>query len=134
MALVPWSDKYKVGIRVIDNDHRELFDVVNGIAEDVQQNRGGLVIAGKLAVLVRHSVEHFPAEERFMEQAKYPGLARQVAAHERFIRTLRSFQEQCQTDPDLFDGDKVLSFLKNWLLTHVLKDDLEMVPYLRGEK
>lgn len=123
-----------MGIRVIDNDHRELFEIINGIAAAVMGRHAPGVVAGRLDRLMRHSREHFPIEERFMEQAKFPGLAEQKADHERFIRTLQGFQERCAKDTEGLDTDRLLAFLKDWVTTHVLKHDIAMIPYLKGER
>ena len=54
--------------------------------------------------------------------------------HERFVRTLQAFQEFCYEAPDRLDTNKLLAFLNNWVTDHVLKLDIEIIPYLRGEK
>ena len=37
MNLFEWSQDYAVGIRLIDNDHRGLFETINALHEAVQQ-------------------------------------------------------------------------------------------------
>ena len=48
MALLTWSDDYKVNIRVIDNEHRALFDMVNVIDDAVQKGDAEAAIAAGL--------------------------------------------------------------------------------------
>src|SRR3990172_5523835 len=75
VSLVRWSNAYRVGLRVIDNDHQELFEIINGIAAAVMQRHAPGVVAGRLERLMRHAREHFPVEENFMVQAQFPGLS-----------------------------------------------------------
>lgn len=134
MTFFPWSDDYKVNIRVIDNEHRALFDLVNALHLEISQGKGEQVIGSTLSALIRHVGEHFPNEERYMEQCGFPGLRRHVSEHERFAQTVRRFKQQFDDNPDRLNTDSLLNTLKNWITGHVLKSDREMIPYLRGEK
>lgn len=51
MTFLPSSDDYKVNIRVIDNEHRELFDLVNTLHEEFSQGKGDRVIGSTLNAL-----------------------------------------------------------------------------------
>ena len=40
MAPIEWTDEYKVGVREIDDQHRQLVDIVNKFEEAVLRGRG----------------------------------------------------------------------------------------------
>jgi|TARA_B100000315_G_scaffold234132_1_gene247877 hemerythrin len=134
MTFLPWSDDYKVNIRVIDNEHRALFDLVNALHQEISHGKGEQIIGSTLGALIRYTDEHLSNEEKYMRQCGFPGLARHVTEHERFAQTVRRYKQQFDADPDSLNTDNLLNTLKNWITSHVLKSDQEMAPYLRGEK
>ena len=133
MAFLEWSDEYKVNIRVIDNEHRALFAMVNALHEAVQKGTAEAAIAATLDALLRYTREHFPGEERYIAQSGYPGLARHQAEHEKFKRTIDRYKTQHDDNPERFDADTLLNYLKGWITGHVLRSDKEIAPYLRGD-
>ena len=134
MTFLPWSDDYKVNIRVIDNEHRQLFDLVNTLHQEISQGKGDRVIGNTLSALIVHIGEHFPTEKKHMRQCGFPGLKSHVAEHERFARTVQRYKQQFDDNPDRLNTDSLLNTLKNWITDHILKSDMEMIPYLRGDK
>ena len=54
MAFLEWSDEYKVNIRVIDNEHRALFAMVNALHEAVQKGTAEAAIAATLDAFMMH--------------------------------------------------------------------------------
>ena len=62
MNLFEWSQDYAVGIRLIDNDHRGLFETINALHEAVQQESGEAEIGNTLNALIRYVQEHFTRE------------------------------------------------------------------------
>ena len=51
-----------------------------------------------------------------------------------FAQTVRRYKQRFDADPDRLNTDSLLNTLKNRITGHTLKSDLEMIPYLRGEK
>jgi hemerythrin len=134
MAILTWSDEYKVNIRVIDDEHRALFDLVNSIDDGARRGDGGKTIASGLAALLRYARDHFPDEEKFITQSGYPRLTHHAAEHEKFTRTITRHKERFESDPEGFDVDAFLTYLAGWVSGHVLHADKEIAPYLKGEK
>lgn len=133
MALLTWSDDYKVNIRVIDNEHRALFDMVNAIDDAVQKGDAEAAIAAGLKALLRYAHEHFPDEERFIAQSGYPKLAQHKAEHDKFTHAINRYKDQFENTPDRFDSAAFLKYLAGWISGHVLHADKDIAPYLRGE-
>ena len=134
MTFLPWSDEYRVGIRVIDNDHRALFDLINALHDNIQRGEGELITGSTLTALIRYVGKHFPNEERYMKQCGYPDYTRHAAEHENFAQTVRHYKKLFDENPRRMNTDNLFNLLKNWVTTHILEADMKMVPYLRGEK
>ncbi len=133
-GFMSWSDRFRVGVRAIDNDHRQLFSIVNNYHEAVQGKRPQAAIASTFTALENYAEEHFSREEGYMETANYPELGVHKLEHEDLLEALSEHKRKFQSAPANFDHAEFLAFLKKWLTEHILMEDKRYVPYLRGEK
>ena len=122
---VHWEAALSVGIDVIDEHHRYLFDLTNDLFEVVSQKRGAREVARVLKALDQYARVHFRAEERMMAHCAYAGLGRQESQHEAFERRLRGFYEAMHDNPLTAQFD-VLVYLRDWLFDHILREDAQL--------
>lgn len=124
-----FSDEYLTGIGIIDDEHRQLFALVNEVHALVNDE----FIFDKYDEIMRILTElknytemHFHDEEAYMEQIHYADLDAQRRAHNAFIEKLVdiNFEELESLDNNqqeyLLD---ILDFLAKWLVNHILKMD-----------
>ncbi|MEQ1630208.1 MAG: bacteriohemerythrin, partial [Gallionella sp.] len=78
-----WSEKYSVNIKAIDEQHKELVNILNRLFVAVSKREGDLVIAAILDALINYTQTHFALEERLMSQAKYKDLVPHIAEHKK---------------------------------------------------
>lgn len=119
---VRWEDRLSVGIDVIDEHHRYLFDLTNDLFEIVSQKRGAREVARVLKALSLYVRIHLRAEERMMEHYGYAGLAAQLDQHHVFEIRLQAFYDELHDNP-LTAQFEVLIYLRNWLIQHILHED-----------
>ncbi len=81
------------------------------------------------ADLLYRTVTHFDREESVMEESFYPGTARHRSVHDRLVRDLVRFQGKYKSGG--VDAREVGTFLLDWLLEHILQDDIYATPYFR---
>ena len=122
---VQWSDELSVGIDVIDEHHRYLFDLTNDLFEVVANKRGAREVARVLKALDQYAQIHFAAEERMMTHYGYAELGRQQHQHGRFQETLRQFAADLHNNP-LTVQFEVLNYLRRWLVQHILHEDTQL--------
>jgi hemerythrin len=129
--FVEWNDKYSVGIRPIDDQHRELIRLTNELyqgclaGDDTARDFFFTAIRGAMDY-VKH---HFSAEEKILENIRYPHLGEHRKQHEDFVRKMvtdvQSFQEGRKFIPNIF-----VRFLKDWILSHIAIDDAQYAAYI----
>jgi hemerythrin len=130
--MIAWDDKFLMNCETIDNQHKDLVDMINELIRGC--NRGAAAADVAFLKTIRKAVEyaqtHFVTEEKYMQQVNYPDFAAHKKEHEAFIaemvKQLKAFEES-QSDPGMLIG-----FLKNWLLNHIAVTDKKYVPYLAG--
>jgi hemerythrin-like metal-binding protein len=129
---VQWSDDLSVGIDVIDEHHRYLFDLTNDLFEVVSRKLGSREVARVLKALDQYARIHFRAEERMMAHHGYAGLDRQHHQHHRFEEKLREFQEELHDTPLTAQFD-VLIYLRGWLVQHIVHEDAQLQALVSGQ-
>ncbi len=127
-----WSDEYSVGIRSIDMDHQGLFIEMNDLKDAVEHNRGDRIIGNTIDNLVRYVHDHFEREERMMRVYRYPGYRRHKEAHDKLAGQVYAIQKLYDCDASTVDLDKMVEFLRGWLMRHILGSDMDYAPYLKG--
>jgi len=98
VVLVPaivWKDEYSVGVKVIDDQHKELFRRVNKLFDDVSRGNVTTVLE-TLDFLNSYVIYHFSAEEQLMAKANYPELESHKNEHEWFKSEILSIREQVE--------------------------------------
>ncbi|MFC2741237.1 MAG: bacteriohemerythrin, partial [Selenomonas sp.] len=127
-----FTDEFRTQIPLVDKEHETLFDLVRqtyNLVHDefcVDKFDGIVEIIEELR---NYTIKHFADEERYMKSIDYDGLPEQVAAHTAFVEKLNNIDLD-EIDRDQEDAlDKLIKFLLNWLVQHILKVDKKM-PYI----
>ncbi|HLP99119.1 MAG TPA: bacteriohemerythrin [Sideroxyarcus sp.] len=113
-----WSSEYSVNIKTIDDQHRELVNILNRLFVAVSKREGDKAIAGILDALVSYTQTHFALEERLMRQAKYKDIVPHMEEHRKLLEQLDQLAKKhlLEEKPIYFE---MLSFLKTWLKEHI---------------
>jgi hemerythrin len=128
-VLVEWEDRYSVGIPFVDDQHRELIRLTNELYKGCL---GGEEVArAYFMTAVKGTVDyvkyHFSAEEKLLENVKFPEFAEHKRQHEGFVKQVledvQSFQEGKKVVPNVF-----VRFLKDWILSHIAVLDEDTLP------
>jgi hemerythrin len=113
-----WSQDYSVNIKAIDDQHRELVNILNRLFVAVSKREGDKAIAGILDALVSYTQTHFALEERLMRQAKYKDLEPHMEEHRKLLEQLDQLCKKHLVEEKAIYFE-MLSFLKTWLKEHI---------------
>ena len=132
MAFFAWDNKYSVGVREMDSQHKILVDLLNELFEAMNANRSKEILGSTLNKLINYTKTHFAAEEKLMEQYSYPDLAAQKREHIALTNKVVAFKQD-------FEAGKVsmtvqlTSFLKSWLVDHIAGADKKYGPFFNAK-
>ncbi len=132
MSVLEWNDSFLIGIKQFDEHHKHLVSLLNMTFDGVTTNAPKDELEAVLNELLDYTTYHFAAEELWMKEHNYPGLAIQVKEHGEFVRRIgeivRDFHSG-KSDVDLI----VLNFLTDWLTEHILEKDSEYGTYVAAK-
>lgn len=129
MATVQWSETLSVGNAQIDDDHRQLFRLLDRLQLAMKQGKANTVMGGILDELVGYTVTHFQREEQFMRRIGYADFAAHKAEHDKLIAQVQDLQARFKS------GAITLSisthqFLGDWLNSHIMQSDMKLARAL----
>jgi hemerythrin-like metal-binding protein len=124
-SWICWDESLSVGIDVIDEHHRYLFDLVNDLIDVVANKLGARELGRVLKALGQYALVHFQAEERMMQQYSYPRLDIQVQQHQNFLERMKEFNEELHQNP-LIAQFEILVYLRDWLIAHIRDEDTRL--------
>lgn len=131
MALMKWSDMLSVKVARFDKEHQNLIDIINELHDAMIVGKGKEVVGSIMNKLISYTSTHFKSEELVLSQYGYPGLALQKAEHKKFVDQVLDIQKQILENKAF--PTTVLSFLRDWLNNHIMKEDKKYGSYLNGK-
>jgi hemerythrin len=127
-----WKNEFKIGIPVIDAQHKQLFLCDNELSEALAQGLRPSAIDNILKQLGFYVTRHFALEEQYMKASSYPGLHEQLEAHQYFTNRFAEIQSeftQHGLTPNVVHA--IQNELGLWIKTHVLGLDLTFGAYYK---
>jgi hemerythrin-like metal-binding protein len=124
-AWIPWDESLSVGIDIIDEHHRYLFDLINDLFEVVTNKQGAREVARVIKALDAYAKVHFRAEEQMMAHYAFAGVEQQEQQHHAFEAKIREFYEELHANPLVAQFD-VLAYLRDWLVKHIQVEDAKL--------
>jgi hemerythrin len=115
-----WDPKHSVGLDIIDNQHKVLFDLIKDLKTSFSSKINMRVQDTLHGVLHNYAFEHFHIEEECFKN--HPDYNRHCLEHYRMIYKLQKFIvdfRNSRNDDEL----KTLGFFENWLQEHIEQYD-----------
>ena len=128
MALIKWNDSFSVGVSSIDNQHKKLCNLVNQLHEAMGAGKGSEAVGKIIIELVTYTQEHFAFEEKFMQSINYPELSKHKILHQNMTQKALELKQSVENNKRI-NVIQVCSFLKDWLQSHILKEDVKYAKH-----
>ena len=129
MSTFEWNEKLSVGDAAIDDDHKGLFDLIREL-ETANLTDGYLTDI--ISRLEDYAEGHFAREEALMKKMDFPDFDAHVVKHRAFtewLDTVKTTYRRSAESPFQI-GDMVNQFLRNWLVQHIMKEDMKYRDFM----
>ena len=132
MALIIWNARFETGLAPFDDHHKYLVELINKVAElSGKRDRIG-DLNEVLGELVKYTQYHFSAEEEWMLTNEYPDYAKHHTEHEALLKAVGVYIQRFDKENMAGITDELLSFLKQWLLSHIIANDCKLSAFAKG--
>jgi len=130
--LVEWDSKLECGIRLIDDQHKKLVELVN----DMYNHATGNTVQehdyfnSVIQQTVEYVKNHFTTEEKIMIITKFEDYNTHKKEHDYFIinivKNIRDYKEGNSLTLLAFTR-----YLKDWILSHIAFVDKQYIEHLK---
>lgn len=130
-----WSEKLVLGVSEMDDEHKILVGKIGALVSELENQYIRPNQSQILAVfqdLAQYTIKHFADEEQFMNQISYPQLASHRKIHQKLLEQVTSYGAALQSGS--LDDQKLVSFLRNWLVSHIMGVDMQYANHYKMER
>ncbi len=132
-----WRDDYKIGVELVDKQHKELFkrlgNFIKTVRSDSEKDVKKEEVEKTLDFMGEYVVTHFDSEEALQKKYNYPGYEEHHEIHENFKQEVFDFQKEYRNND--YNEDFVMEFsgrLLTWLINHVASTDQKIGDYINS--
>ncbi len=129
MAL-RWEDKYMVGIKIMDDQHRKLLQLMVDLWDAIESGKGRSMISQVLQDLLDYTRTHFVEEEKMMIENRFPEYTQHKTDHDRFVNEVMNAAKD-YIEKRAVPTQKILTFLAHWLVEHIMGFDRTLAGFLK---
>jgi hemerythrin-like metal-binding protein len=126
-----WKEEYRLGVETIDNQHQQLFAMVDNLLQVIDDSEHGdykKECADAIGFLYDYTVKHFQFEEGYQASIGYADIDAHKLQHKRFVMTVDNFAKRMvESDYDMRVVKAFSGSLVAWLNYHVAETDQKIV-------
>jgi hemerythrin-like metal-binding protein len=127
-----WTPEYSMGDEQLDQQHQQLFRILNRLESALLEGTGREAIGGIIDELYQFSSGHFGLEERKVRDCACPEYPQQVRDHQRFATKIEEFRAALAGGRTLLPAE-VLMFAEQWIESHLKVCDVKCRRYLERD-
>ena len=127
-----WDPSYSVQVKHFDEQHQQLFRIINDLYDGMRVGSGQEVLRDVLIALQDYILLHFAGEEAVMRNTGYPKLQGHIAQHRKFTSKV---EDVCTRyiEGRIGLSIDVLDFLTAWLQQHIVNTDKQYGEFLNSK-
>ncbi len=118
-----WLGNTALKIESIDNHHKKFLDILYDIDTANKENNKEVlpIIINKLK---NYAIRDLNEEEELLRLVEYKNIGHHIAKHRLLLTRIEEWTHEYNYD-NHYISSHILSFLKKWLISHILKEDKE---------
>lgn len=133
MAII-WRKGMSVGNSLIDHDHHFMINFINTVELILQDPVDKEMLMEVLEQLHDYSIGHFRREESIQRKIEYPQSINHKNSHSTLLSDLEKLKKEIKDTKSEEEisgrSTEIIAFLRNWLINHVLNEDMKLKPFL----
>ena len=124
-----WKEEFSVSIHELDEEHKEMFGIINSLYNEILQGKVAENIREHLTRMSEYAKRHFTHEEKVMQGMSFPRYEFHRRMHSVYRSKVNEFARDLQKNIDV--SHDLFTFLKNWWQEHIVEMDSEYGVFFR---
>jgi len=129
MNLLIWQDIDSVGVKELDDQHKEIFSIANRLYDLVDQSPTKEDFIPVLNELNGHALLHFSTEEKYFDLYQYDQKIFHTKSHQAYTQKMNQFLEEINHNFSTELVVQITDFMKNWWINHIDIEDKKYSQY-----
>jgi hemerythrin len=129
MKWITWGAKQTTGNAEMDHDHKELVDLINILADGMENNKPKEFCSDTLDQFIERIKANFIAEEQLMERHRYPEAAEHKALHTLMLEDVLAFKASYAASGAV-ESITLLVVLDSWLDRDIAQADRALAEFI----
>jgi hemerythrin len=117
MSLMQWKPEYSVGVESMDDEHREMINLINDTYDKLESDPDAGQIEQCLGDIFSTISMHFALEERLMRKNNYAEYQAHKNDHEELLDQIRDLMDDFAADTSS-GAVKLEQSLSDWFAGH----------------
>jgi hemerythrin-like metal-binding protein len=134
MPLIPWEDKYSLGIKEIDEQHQKMLAIINKLYDlfENKKQEDQAEINRVIKEMADYALYHFATEENYFRLYGYEKAASHIQIHDQYRKKIEEWEKHYADHQDKAIFFEISDFLQKWWDWHINNTDREYVPFMKA--
>ena len=135
MASIQWRDSYAIGIKEIDDQHKQLFDAVDKLFAACSQGKGKEEVGNSLKFLEDYTKVHFTDEQQLHIKYNYPERINHKNIHDNFMKNFEELKREFnEKGAGVLFVSTVNKLFLDWLIKHIGSMDKAFAAFVKEQQ
>nr|AGS54015.1 hemerythrin-like metal-binding protein [uncultured bacterium contig00160] len=127
-----WDDSLATGYMTIDNQHIQLFAILDRLIDESKKGMGDEVIFNVIEYLTTYTMTHFKTEEELMIKYEYKEYPVHYKLHDEFRIKVKELKKRVIDEGPTEDIIKLVTdTIGKWLSNHIKYVDYLMADFIK---
>ena len=138
MDFLEWNGKTMgVGIKLIDDQHKELLKIINKLSTSINENSQRRDIVVIIDELIDYAAFHFTEEEGLFDKYCYEDKDTHKYEHALFVQKFRDIKDEVQNNEvhlratAIEVAEDVFKYIIDWFINHVAGSDKKYIELFK---
>ncbi|PRX34714.1 hemerythrin [Orenia metallireducens] len=135
VAVTKWSDKYKVGVEKIDEQHKGIFERANYLLDAYKNQSSEKDIEEVMDFLADYIDKHFREEEEIQRKYEYPDYENHKGIHHKFENKVKEvIADYKHSNVKVTSLMKLNKMVTGWLIEHIKREDQKLAKHIKDSQ
>jgi len=128
--FIRWNSNMSVGIHEIDEQHKQLIQLINDLYEVIvyHPTENAEQVKRIMNELVQYTIIHFAVEESLFRIFDYPDYDEHKQKHTELKKQVAVINRKVQSSEEKVTLE-LMTFLRQWLRQHIMVEDKQYGPF-----